>query len=442
MRPVDLIAILSLSLPSCAQDATGPASFQWQEPVEVAAGEAHAGPWRMNDSDFRYVDDPTVALSPSGDTGIAWVDQESQEVFFQRYSDDGKALLGQPTNVSRSPDIFSWLPRLIMRDADHVFVLWQEIIFSGGSHGGEILFARSTDGGRSFSEPVNLSNTPNGAGKGRLTERYWHNGSLDLATGPEDALYAAWTEYQGPLKLRRSTDAGRAWSDPMIIAGGEGQLPARGPAVTVGPDERVHLAWTVGEDPAADIRYAVSDDGGRTFPDPRAVAASDAHADAPKVAVHRDGTVHLAWMESPGDPFRNYEIRYTRKRPDAEDFPEGRTVSAPLPDGFAGAGFPNLELDSKGNPLVLFELFRGRSRRGGGLGLACSGDGGQSFTAPTLVPRGTKSEAPVNGSRQGLLMDKLAVDPGGGVTLVNSTFEEGKASHVWLVRGDAVQGTE
>src|ERR671939_82717 len=86
---------------------------------------------------------------------------------------------GEPVNVSRSPHTFSWLPRIAVSSADprRVLVLWQEIIFSGGSHGGDILLARSEDGGRSFAPPLNLSNSRAGDGKGRLTRERWHNRS-------------------------------------------------------------------------------------------------------------------------------------------------------------------------------------------------------------------------------------------------------------------------
>jgi hypothetical protein len=55
--------------------------------------------------------------------------------------------------VSKNPASFSWLPKIVMTSGDPqaIYVLWQEIIFSGGSHGGDILFARSTDDGRTFS---------------------------------------------------------------------------------------------------------------------------------------------------------------------------------------------------------------------------------------------------------------------------------------------------
>lgn len=433
MRLSRPIAIILLALPACAPEAEKAHALNWQDPVEVASGEAHVGPWRMNDSDFRYVDDPTIALSPFGEAGVAWVDQRSRNIFFQRYAGE-QAGLPEPVNVSGSPGTFSWLPRLVIGSSDRVFVLWQEIVFSGGSHGGEIFFARSPDGGQNFSKPLNLSSTTNGAGKGRLTRRYWHNGSLDLAAGPDGNLYAAWTEYQGPLRVSRSTDGGESFSEPVLVAGSGEEPPARGPALDAGPDGRVHLAWTVGEDPSADIRYAVSADGGRTFPDSRTIDAGKAHADAPKLAVHGDGSVHLAWMSSPGGMFRDYQVRYTRRLPEAGTFSSPATVSAPLPAGFDSAGFPYLELDGDGNPYVLFELFRDRSQRGKGLALVRSDDRGESFTDPDEIPRGTESDIPVNGSRQGMLMDKLAVAPEGNIFVINSTFRENESSHVWLLR--------
>lgn len=48
-----------------------PHPVSWNDPMEVAAGDAYQGPWRMNESDFRYVDAPTVALDPEGTVAVA-----------------------------------------------------------------------------------------------------------------------------------------------------------------------------------------------------------------------------------------------------------------------------------------------------------------------------------------------------------------------------------
>ena len=108
-----LAALLGLTLPAAAESGKrGTPGVSWEERQRLASGEAYQGPWRMNESDFRYVDDPTVAFADGGEVAVAWVDQAAKDIFFQVYAPDGKARFEKPVNVSRSPGIFSWLPRL------------------------------------------------------------------------------------------------------------------------------------------------------------------------------------------------------------------------------------------------------------------------------------------------------------------------------------------
>lgn len=426
--------------PEAVSGQEDPATVNWTGIIEVASGEAYQGPWRMNESDFRYLDAPTVAVDVEGTVGVAWVDQARKDILFQIYESGGGGRFAEPVNVSRSPRIFSWLPRMVFgrEDSQEVYILWQEIVFSGGSHGGEIFFARSSDGGRTFSRPVNLSNTPAGAGKGRLTAQLWHNGSLDLAVGPDGDLYAAWTEYEGALWFRRSTDGGASFSAPLRVAGDAAE-PARGPALAVGPENLIYLAWTVGEDPAADLRLAKSDDGGRSFGPPRILFATRGHADAPKIAVDREGTVHLVYAESPAGPLRRYHIRYARSTDAGRSFEEPRVISGQHADEFESVSFPALSLDGAGNLYLIWELFPDHRERPRRLGFAASTDGGRTFSAPVVVPGTAGRELGFNGSLQGLLMRKLAVNDAGAIAIVNSTFKPNEASRVRLILGQAAE---
>lgn len=428
-----LVAVASSAAPALAQaDSSG---LAWEETIEVASGDAHRGPWRMNESVFEYVDDPTVAIDERGTVAVAWADQSRKDIFLQIYDPEGSRRFDGPVNVSKSPTVFSWLPRMVITgiDAREIAILWQEIVFSGGTHGGEIFFARSTDGGRTFSDPVNLSNSVAGDGKGRLTSRYWHNGSLDLASGPRDTLHAAWTEYEGALWFSRSTDGGQSFSEPVRVAGSDTE-PARGPSLAVG-GENVYLAWTVGEDPAADIRMARSLDQGLTFGEPQIVARSDGHADAPKLAIDSEGTLHLVYALSPAGPFERYHVRYTRSDDGGATFGDAKEISSPLPEQFESASFPDLSLDGTDNLYVVWELFRDRDHRPQALGSASSSDGGKTFTSPSIVPDSLAPAPSFSGSQQGLLMSKLAVNEAGAVAIVHSTFEPNEASHIWLMRG-------
>src|SRR5919109_1448202 len=89
------------------------AMLLWHGTTDVAAGRAELGPWHMNESRWDYVDDATVAIDERGGIAVAWVDQGQKDVFFRRYTAQGKSL-GEAVNVSRSPKIFSWLPRVAL----------------------------------------------------------------------------------------------------------------------------------------------------------------------------------------------------------------------------------------------------------------------------------------------------------------------------------------
>lgn len=424
-----------IAAPACVR--AEPPAVTWDAPIEVASGEAYQGPWRMNRSQFFFVDDPTLAIDDMGNVGVSWVDQSRKDVYFQLYGSDGVTRLREAINVSRTPTIFSWLPRMVLTPGTpgSVYILWQEIVFSGGSHGGEIFFARSRDGGRSFDAPLNLSNSEPGDGKGRLTRRYWDNGSLDIAMGPRGTLYAAWTEYDGALWFSRSTNAGESFTEPLRVAGEDTTQPARAPSLAADADDTVYLAWTVGENPRADIHVARSNDGGRSFGAPRIVSATGGHSDAPKIAVDGNRMVHLVHAESPEGPFNRYHVRYTRSDDGGNTFDEPRDITGSYRQRYESNAFPALAVDGAGTLFVLWELYSDRKARSRGLGLTLSTDAGETFAPPSRVPYTTDPPPGDNGSRQGLLMRKLAVNHAGAIAVVNSTFKSDQASRIWLVRG-------
>jgi hypothetical protein len=405
----------------------------WHGKFDIASGRGEKGPWQQNNSRYNYVDDATVTIDQQGNVDMAWVDQGRKDVFFQRLASDGRTRLAEPVNVSRSPDTFSWLPRMARApDApETIYVLWQEIIFSGGSHGGDILFARSDDNGVTFSKPVNLSNSIGGDGKGRINRDIWHNGSYDMVAGPDGLLYAAWTEYDGPLWFIRSIDSGKTFSRPQRIA--DGAKPARAPSLALGKNRALYLAWTTG-DGLADIHVAKSEAGGAGFGNACIVAPDDAYSDAPKLVASPDGVLHLVYAQSSGGPFEKYQIRYTRSS-DGCNFEAPREISSPLPDEAESAAYPSLSIDAAGRLYILFELFPDYRERPHGLGITVSADGGNSFSKPASVPYSKDPDGGANGSHQGLLMKKLAVNDIGAVAVVNSSLKHGKGSRVWLILG-------
>jgi hypothetical protein len=417
--------------------AFGADAISWHASAAIASGRGEKGPWQQNDSRYDYVDDPAVVIDAGGRTAVAWVEQGRKDVFFQRLGSDSTTPIGKPVNVSRSPATFSWLPRMALSpdDARHVYLFWQEIIFSGASHGGDMFFARSEDGGASFSDPVNVSKSLGGDGKGRINKDVWHNGSYDIVAAADGKLYTAWTEYDGQLWFSRSTDGGKSFSRPRQLAGGGNAKPIRGPSLAVGKGDELYLAWTTGEDIGADIHVARSTNGGEGFSDPVIVSRGKGYSDAPKLAVSRTGTLHLAFAESAGGPFGRYHVRYARSTDGGRSFETSRDISAQMHPPVESAAYPSLDIDAAGNIYVAWEIFPDHRSRPRGLAITVSRDGGRNFTPPQAIPGSASPDGAGNGSYQGLLMKKLAVAGDGIIAMVNSSLKPNERSNVWLLRG-------
>ena len=151
--------------------------------------------------------------------------------------------------------------------------------------------------------------------------------------------------------------------------------------------------------------------------------------------MDRNRSVHLVYAESPAGPFDRYEIRYTRSIDGARTFESPRDISSGLSGKYQSSHFPAIESDGDGNLYVLWELFRDPKGRSLGLGFTISRVDTRSFPSPSLVPGTTDPTLGENGSRQGLLMRKLAVNRAGEIAVVNSRFKGGQASKIRLIRG-------
>ena len=434
------LALIQWGTPAPAPADDGSAArVAWEQPVEVARGEAWRGPWRMNDSDFRYVDDASVAINDHGEVVVVWADQAEQALFLQRYDHDGRAVFDEPTRIGGEPDTFSWLPRVAIEpepddeDAFTVHLLWQEILFTGGDHGGEILHARSRDGGRTFGDHQNLSRSRDGAGKGRITAHRWDNGSLDLLLGGDGEVVTAWTEYKGPLRVTYSTDEGASFADPVTI-NPDADVPARAPALAQAPSGRVLLAWSEGDSPYADIRIAASEDLNEGFSAPATALEHPGHADAPSLVVDDDGIVHLAFGAIPANDLEDYRQPHHRRlhvsRADAATlaFASPTRLDA---DDWPG-GFPTLSRDDRRLYLVWQRYPHPTDRP---WGLAFTHAPLESATFGPVEPVPGTVETPYNGGLQGQLKRRMAVNRHGEIAIAQSRFIPGRHSDILLIRG-------
>src|SRR6266704_3103399 len=145
---------------------------------------------------FRSIQGTEMAVAKSSDGGKTW----PQVTFFNFNSGSGKfndkPYLAVDTN-----------PRSPFRDS--VYVVWDNASFNAGksSANNALLFARSTDGGQTFSSPLAANNLTGGPSSVI---------GADPFVGPNGEVYVAWHDVQNNVLLVNSSfDGGASFGQPV-----------------------------------------------------------------------------------------------------------------------------------------------------------------------------------------------------------------------------------
>ncbi|HTE53756.1 MAG TPA: sialidase family protein [Kofleriaceae bacterium] len=157
-----------------------------------------------------------------------------------------------------------------------------------GERPAEVVVTRSTDGGRSWAAPVPLGVAALAAGSPYGKIVCLADGGLLLA------IYDPWAEGGAASHVVRSTDDGRTWGDPTLVARGMNET------ALLAWDDRV-LAVLRGADRAQALFAASSIDGGRTWSSAEPVAPARHHPG--DLALLATGDVLLTYGNRAG-PYR------------------------------------------------------------------------------------------------------------------------------------------
>jgi len=111
---------------------------------------------------------------------------------------------------------------------DNVYVAWSKFTGLGNSGKGnsfgsvQIVFSRSTDGGKTWSNPIPLSQAHNNNVAGG------RQGS-QIGVGPDGTVYVVWTDTVKKLSVERmaiSRDGGASFGQSLVIAQAPSEVPA------------------------------------------------------------------------------------------------------------------------------------------------------------------------------------------------------------------------
>ena len=172
-----------------------------------------------------------ITVGPSGRILLAWenrkdtVDHKHDAVFVQ--STDGGLSFSPPLNLSSGPPwALSDYPWPVEAGDGRIAVGWEDNTAGSGL---DTVVALSTDGGLTFGPPLNLSSNPGSP-------------STEVVTlfGPDRTLYVVWEDYatgNGEILLRRMTPPAGSPTLGVVRAGtGAGTVTSAPPGINCGSD--------------------------------------------------------------------------------------------------------------------------------------------------------------------------------------------------------------
>lgn len=353
---------------------------------------------------------PPLAIGATFDAhGRLWLAQVRDGHLYVSRSDDKGASFSTPTRVNPVPERIAAdgenRPKIVVV-GDRVYVSWTQLLEE--PFAGHVRFARSLDGGASFSAPLTVNRD-----RAAISHRF-----ETLVVNGRGEIYLAWIDkrdahaaagrnekYRGAaIYYTRSTDGGASFEPEQKLADhsceccrlalavdtdgvpviawrhifGQNErdhalarldddprperlsherwqidaCPHHGPALAVGADGAYHAAWFSGAPSRSGLFYARSHGNDRSrFTPPLAFGDEAAQAGHPEVLV-RGRSVFLAWKEFDG---RTTTIRLQRSADGGHRWSAPRTLAASA----GPADHPRLLLDGRALYLVWYTLAEG-----------------------------------------------------------------------------------
>lgn len=308
------------------------------------------------------------AAARSEDSAAAGAGYTPRSVFLARSSDSGRSFT--TATVFRAPrdNVDRGLnkgPSIAVDPSDEsrVYVGWRHGSFSSDREKQKSAVAASSDGGKTFSAPVDLSDKNGGDyptmsvdSDGALHAVYWSKTFPGLEFGdPKTPLR--------PIFYRQSTDNGKTFGKPVQVDQGS-QDTTRPPVIATDPESGVlYAVWdstperknlAKGFKGATDVFFAVSRDGGKTW-SRRRMLNDDRNPNVnqvlPGISVAPDGRVDVAWYddrstlgEDPAsDPPTAQDVFYTSSDDQGQTFSQNIRITDRSIDRTVGVWGNNID---------------------------------------------------------------------------------------------------
>ena len=432
----------------------------------------------INLSGTSHAEIPAVAVGPSGDINVVWLDSgDSGAILFRRSPAGAGAFSGTMAVTTANLPSQASQPQIAVNSAG-VYVAWAGV---NNSSGGDIFVSSLASGANSWTPPVNVSNgrgiaSGSSAPVPRITVD--PNGGVDVVWGQSAAYFArstdqaqsfatvtplsaspmqsvspriaigqssidvVWVEADpsfpncsGPtIRFARSTNGGKNFStysvaDNLTV----NQQPVAGCTsdLQIGMDasnNTIHLLWANENVQIQDLitTYATDSDpfttaGSTNFPETNFQNLSSTSSFTPQAAIDSSGNINVVWMGEVSQSDTRQLVNFSRSTDGGKLFTNLPPLTAPPASGAKATGFPQIAAEPSGAIDILWQQASAANPDNAyDIVLARSTDGA-AFKQFTL------DNSPTVTGNTG----QVAVDGGGGVYAV-WTGNSGSSADIFL----------
>jgi hypothetical protein len=258
-------------------------------------------------------EDPKVYVDSAGNIDVVTTLSRSLsdanfDVIYSRSINGGGSFTG-PTLVFNNfalPTGNSAFGPAVLSSGNNVYVAWGESPSSGSS---VVEFSHSTDAGSTFSAPLTLGNQDGGCSA---------NSCVSLGIDSNGVITAVWGGGAAPgLFFARSTDGGTTFSARVQIP--NTKFADLNPYSVVDASGTVYVVWERIPPAAtgiqADIYFSRSSDGGATWSFPVDISSTPSNdSRTANMAVDTNHNINLVWMEFVTATFPTPQVAYRRAK--------------------------------------------------------------------------------------------------------------------------------
>jgi len=247
-----------------------------------------------------YCYEPCLALGPSGIIYVAWRDdREMHWKDFISWSTDSGLTWAPAVRINDFSAAYRWSPSITVGDSGYVYAVWhQDLSDSDG-----VYFAESTDGGNTWTSPnIKIDNGINAEVPA-------------IAVDNDANIYVVWNDErtgERHIYFAKSTDGGSTWSENIRVDDGSPGGKAC-PRIAVDSVANLYVVWADprngGND--VDIYFAMSTDGGHNWTDPN-IRVNDENSFSqnwPDIDVDYEGGIYVVWLDT---RYGNWDVYFSK----------------------------------------------------------------------------------------------------------------------------------